>query len=117
MNNLQKFHEERDRYREEMWKELLKVQEEMDDRGCTYCGEIGFEYSEYWMEIQTPPNAFGVVASHYFSCNNVGDLKEAISWVLNETNFYEAVAFVKGRAYVTFRSQKDVDLYYDSYYA
>lgn len=116
MNNLQEFYEKQDQYRKEMQEELLRAQEEMDDMGYTYCGEICFDYSEYWMKIESPPNALGIIKSHYFSCNNKDDLKKAISWVLNETKFYEVTAFVKGGAYVTFRSKEDIDMYYDSYY-
>lgn len=115
MTNVE-FWEQRRRYIQEMSEELLRVQMELDDKGIEYCGKLSWEYSKYWMSLKTTASDGCRILSHYFACKDISQLKETIAWVVNETKFYEATAFVEGHQFVTFRCQKDIDLFWDEYY-
>ena len=106
--------EMQEQHRIEMKQELLRVQRDGEDRGYIYAGEISFDYSKYWFKVKTQD--YCRIYSHVFACENIKELKKAICWIVNETKFCEVTAFVKGRSYVTFRSQKDIDLYFEEYY-
>lgn len=111
----EKFNKMRQLHRERMSQELLRVQMELDEHGYIYAGILEFAYSEHWIEIETEC-ADGRVISHYFACDSAEAMKNAICWIINETLFSEVTAFAKNRSYVTFRSQKEIDMDFDLYY-
>lgn len=110
------FWEEKRKYQAEMQKELLRVQCEADDKGYVYSGSLDFGYSKCWFKLETLNSDLCKISRHLFACKNIEDLKKAIGWILNDTKFYEVTAFVEGCSYVTFRSQKDIDMFFDTYY-
>lgn len=108
------FWEMRRKHQEEMQEELIRVQCEGEDKGYICAGRLDFEFSNYWFRIET--ESYSQIHGHVFACKTLKDLKEAIAWIVNDTKFYEVTAFVKDSAYVTFRSQQDIDMCFDSYY-
>lgn len=114
--NAKSFWEEKRKCQAEMQKELLRVQCEAADKGYEYAGNLDFGYSKFWFELETLNSDLCRISRHFFACKNVEDLKKAIGWILNDTKFYEVTAFVEGCAYVTFWSQKDIDMCFDTYY-
>lgn len=112
----QEFYEMRAAHNKKMKDELLRVQIEADDRGYEYAGYTDFNYSKFWFGVETMASDDCRVLQHNFACKSISDLKEAITWIINETEFYKVTAFVKDSSFVTFCSQNDIDLYFDSYY-
>lgn len=110
------YYEMRAEHNKKMREELLRVQIEADDRGYEYAENINFDYSPYWFKVETMASDDCRILSHVFACGSIEELKEAVVWIVKETEFYEVTAFVKDSAFVTFRSQEDIDMYFDSYY-
>lgn len=103
------------KYQKKMDNELSRVQCDAKNKGYIYARCIDWEFSKLWFQLETLSGA--MIYRHYFACKTLADLKAAITWVVNDTLFFETTAFVKGGAYVTFRSQRDIDLYFDGYYS
>lgn len=110
INDMRRQHEK------EMSEELLKVQCEAEDKGYIYAGNVDFTYSKYWFNLTTVASDGCRIISHFFACETVDDLKKAIIWIVNDTKFYEVTAFVEKCAYVTFRHQSDIDMFFETYY-
>ncbi|MCD7884696.1 MAG: DUF3849 domain-containing protein [Lachnospiraceae bacterium] len=108
----QNFYEMLSNYEEEQLAELKRVKIYGTEKGCQYADRVDFSHSDYWFCVDIYA-ATGRIYGHYFACQSLDALKEAITWVVSETKFHEAVAFVKDKAYVTFRNQGDIDTFDD----
>ncbi|MCD8013282.1 MAG: hypothetical protein LUG99_08920 [Lachnospiraceae bacterium] len=111
----QEFYEMREKREKELQEELLRVQCDGEDKGYIYAGRLDFDYSEFWFQVETY-TAAGRIYPHYFACKTLGDLKDAIRWILAGTTFGEVTAFVKGGSYATFRSLDALDREFRYYY-
>lgn len=101
-------------YEEDQLAELEMVKDHGLEKGYQYADCVDFSESDYWFSVDIY-SASGRIYGHYFSCQSLDILKDTITWIVSDTKFYEAVAFVKDRAYVTFRSMEDLDTF-DNYY-
>ncbi|MCD7820097.1 MAG: hypothetical protein LUH07_13780 [Lachnospiraceae bacterium] len=110
----QNFYEMQSKYEEEHLAELERVKAHGIEKGYQYADRVDFSRSNYWFSVDIY-SASGRIYSHYFSCQSLDVLKGAITWIISETKFYEVTAFVKDKAYVTFRGQGDIDTF-DNYY-
>ncbi|MCD7955293.1 MAG: hypothetical protein LUG93_05990 [Lachnospiraceae bacterium] len=108
-------YEMREKREKELQEELLRVQCDGEDKGYIYAGRLDFDYSEFWFQIETF-TAEGRIYPHYFACKTLADLKEAIRWILKDTAFGEATAYVEGYSYVTFGSLATLDRKFRYYY-
>ncbi|MCC8044002.1 MAG: DUF3849 domain-containing protein [Clostridiales bacterium] len=98
----------------ELLAELDRLKAHGAEMGYQYSDRVDFSRSDYWFNVGIA-SAYGVIQEYYFSCGSLDALKEALSWVVNDTKFSEVVAFVKDRAYVTFRNRGDIETF-DDYY-
>ncbi|MCD7956790.1 MAG: DUF3849 domain-containing protein [Lachnospiraceae bacterium] len=98
----------------ELLAELDRLKAHGAEVGYQYSDRVDFSRSDYWFNVEID-SAYGVIHEHYFSCKTLDALKEALTWLVNDTKFSEVVAFVKDRAYVTFRSRGDIETF-DDYY-
>ena len=116
MMSNKEFWEAKEKYEKEMREELIRVQCEGEDRGYISAGYIDYGYSDFWFEIETVDN--GRIHRHAFACKNLEELKKGIEWIINKTKFNEVTVYTEERdAFVTFRSQRDIDMLFDYYYA
>ncbi|MCC8046754.1 MAG: hypothetical protein LIP12_14930 [Clostridiales bacterium] len=111
---LQNFYEMQSKYEKERLAELERVKDRGTEKGYQYADRVDFSRSNYWFSVEIY-SADGRIYGHYFSCQSLDVLKEAITWIISETKFYEVTAFVKDKAHVTFRDQGDIDTF-DDYY-
>ncbi len=111
---LQKLYEMQSKYEKERLAELERVKARGAEKGYQNADRVDFSLSDYWFSVEIY-SADGRIYGHYFSCQSLDALKEAITWIVSETKFYEVTAFVKDKAHVTFRDQGDIDTF-DNYY-
>ncbi|MCD8337408.1 MAG: YodL domain-containing protein [Lachnospiraceae bacterium] len=100
---------------QELRAELVRVQAQGGEMNFQYADRLDFDRIAYWFKLEID-TAYGRIYQYCFACKSLADLENAITWVVSDTRFYEATAFVKNRPYVTFRSQQDIEWTFDSYY-
>ena len=110
------YYEKRDRWMQEMFLEMGRVCEILENHGYEMSARVNYEECDQFFKFDLY-NPDGTISHFYFSCPKKENFKPVLKWMLARTKFSEVTAYAKWTKRIpTFYSADDVEANYDYYF-
>ena len=97
------------------WQELYNAQMELvDDKRVQEVEWLDWDFSSYYLKLTISEKY--EIYEVLFMCDCFYSLVYSLKWILENTENPEVTVYIKGHSYVTFRSIRDMEIYFNHYY-